>query len=342
MLLNTDYIYPVELTGYVRDALADMQVNKFTLSQFLPNEITDDIVYRMLTGGTGLSEAGSYRTWDAESKIGRTQPISRLYGELPPISQKVRLSEYDRIRSRKVTDEKVREQIFNDADTVADQVAARIEVARGDALVNGSVTLAEAGGAVVDYGRDPSHSVTAATLWTSTSADPLSDLMAWRDTYLATNGVDPGAMLGGRRVWNLLLRNQAVRNQVFPGANQPSVVTQANLNAMLEAQGLPPFTQYQAQVLVNGTPTKIIPDDVIVLLPPPVASDNPQGTQLGATLWGPTSESFEPEYGLTDDEPGIVAGAYKEDDPVALWTKAAAVALPSLANPNLSFKAVVA
>ena len=341
MLLNTDYIYPVELTGYVRQALMDFNLNKFTLSQFLPNETTDDIVYRMLTGGTGLAEAGSYRTWDAESKIGRTQPLSRLYGELPPISQKVRLSEYDRIRSRKLTDEKVREQIFNDADTVADQVATRLEVARGDSIVNGTITLAEAGGAVIDYGRSPTHSVTAATPWTSTTSDILSDLMSWRDTYLATNGVEPGALLGSRRVWNLMLRSQAVRNQVFPGANQPSIVTQTSLNEMFAAQGIPPFTMYQAQVLVNNVATKIIPDNVVVMLPAPVGPNDMGGTQLGATLWGPTSESFEPEYGVTDDEPGIVAGAYKEDDPVALWTKAAAVAIPTLANPNLSFKAVV-
>lgn len=342
MLLNNDYIYPVELTGYVRNALADLNINKFTLSSFLPNDNVDDIVYRMLAGGTGLAEAGSFRTWDGESKIGRTQPLNRLIGELPPISQKVRLSEYDRIRSRRVTDEKVREQIFNDADTVADQVAARIELARGDALVNGSVTLAESGGLVVDFGRSASHSVTAATLWTNTSADILSDLLAWRDTYLATNGVEPGAMVGGRKVWNLMLRNQAVRNQVFPGANQPSIVTQTALNEMYAAQGLPPFTMYQSQVLVSGTAQKIIPDNVVLFLPAPVASDDIRGTQLGATLWGPTSESFEPEYGLTDDEPGIVAGVYKDADPVALWTKAAAVALPVMANPNLSFKATVA
>jgi len=340
MLLNNDYIYPVELTGYVRDALADMELNKFKLNQWLPSEPVDDIVYRMLAGGTGLTEAGSFRTWDAESKIGRTQPLNRLIGELPPISQKIRMSEYDRIRARKITDEKVRDQIYNDADTVTDQVAARIEVARGEALTFGTVTLGEAGGLVVDYGRSGAHSVTAATLWTATNADPLVDLMAWRDVYVATNGVEPGAMLGGRRVWNLLLRNQAVRNQVFPGANQPSVVTQAGLNEMLAAQGLPPYTQYQAQVLVNGSAQRIIPDDVILFLPAPV--DPNSKSELGATLWGPTSESFEPEYGVEGDEAGIVAGVYKEDDPVSLWTKAAAVSLPVMANPNLSFKAKVA
>lgn len=341
MLLTSDYILPEELTGYVRTALADQPVNKFQLAQWLPNKLEDDILYRLLAGGTGLTEAATFRTWDAESGIGRTQPIQLLRGELPPISRKIRLSEFDRIRARKVSDEKVREQIFNDADTVVDQIAARLEVARGDALVNGSVTLAESGGMVIDYGRSSSCNITVGTLWSNSSSDPLSDLMAARDVYLGLNGVDPGAMVGGRRVWNTLLRNQAVRNQIFPGVQQPSVVQQAMLDAMLEANGLPPFSQYQAQVLVNGSAQKIIPDNVVLFLPPAVAPDEPEGTQLGATLWGPTSESFEPDYNLSDDEPGIVAGVYKSEDPVSLWTKGSAVSLPVLANPNLSMKLVV-
>lgn len=341
MLLTTDYVLPEELTGYVRTALADLAVNKFQLAQWLPNDNVDDIVYRMLAGGTGLTEAASFRTWDAESKIGRTQPINRLIGELPPISQKIRLSEYDRIRSRKLTDEKVRDQIFNDADIVADQISARIELARADALMNGSVTLSEAGNAVVDYGRSSSCNITVGTLWSNTSSDPLSDLMSARDVYLGLNGVDPGAMLISRRVWNTLLRNQAVRNQIFPGVQQPTVVQQDMLNAMLEANGLPPVTQYQAQVLNNGSAQKILADNIVLFLPPAGDPNDAQSTQLGATLWGPTSESFEPEYNLTDDESGIVAGVYKSEDPVSLWTKAAAVSLPVLANPNLSMKITV-
>lgn len=341
MLLTSDYVLPEELTGYVRTALADQAVNKFQLAKWLPNDMVDDIVYRMLAGGTGLTETATFRTWDAESGIGRTQPINRLIGELPPISRKIRMSEYDRIRSRKVTDEKVREQIFNDADTVVDQISARIEVARADALVNGSVTLAEAGNAVVDYGRSSSCNITVATLWSNSSSDPLSDLMSARDVYLGLNGVDPGSMVGGRRVWNTLLRNQAVRNQIFPGVQQPTVVQQAMLDAMLEANGLPPFSQYQAQVLVNGAAQKVIPDNVVLFLPPEGDPNDAQSTQLGATLWGPTSESFEPEYNLSDDEPGIVAGVYKSEDPVSLWTKGSGVSLPVLANPNLSMKIVV-
>ena len=350
MLLNTDYIYPAEITGFVRTALEDFNINQFTLSSFLPNTMIDDMEYRLLAGGTGLADAASYRSFDAESPIGPRQQVSRLIGELPPLSQKLRCGEYDRLRMRKVTDDKVREQLFNDARIATRNLAARVELARGDALTNGKVTISENGlnGVVIDYGRNPAHTTTAATLWTSPTSDPLSDLMGWRDTYLATNGVDPGAMVVSRRVWNLMLRNQALRNQVFGGTaqyvggNQSSIINQSELNNIFAAQGLPPITMYQSQVRLNGVAQKVIPDNRVILLPPAVAPDAPEDTQLGGTFWGTTAESLDPRFGLESDEPGITCGVYSEEDPISMWTKAASIVLPVLANPDLSYCATVA
>lgn len=347
MLLTSNYVYPSEITGYVREALADFNINQFTLSRWLPNENVDDIEYRVAAGGTGLADAATYRAWDAESAIGRRQPLSSISGALPPISLKARLGEYDRLRLMKVTDQRLRDALFNDGKKLTRDAAARVELARGQTLVTGTTPIAELG-TTVDWGRSGAHSVTASTLWTDPAADMLSMLMSWRDTYLATNGVDPGALVGSRRVWNLMLRNQSVRNQVFPGANQPSIVTQASLNAMLEAEGLPPFYMYQAQVNVNGTATKPVADNVLLLLPPAVDGNAEdagpiEDTQLGGVFWGKTAESMDPRYGIEeDDQPGIVAGEYTEEDPIGVWTKVAGIALPVMPNPNLSFAATVA
>jgi hypothetical protein len=56
-------------------------------------------------------------------------------------------------------------------------------------------------------------------------------------------------------------------------------------------------------------------------------------------LWGTTAEAGQAAYGLAGNEPGIVAGTLETFDPVALWTKAAAIALPVVVNPNLTFVA---
>ncbi|UKD55148.1 major capsid protein [Amycolatopsis sp. FU40] len=339
MLINTDYITPVELTGYVRAAFADLQVNQFTLSQYLPNQLVDDLDFRLSRGGAGLVEAGEFRTYDAESPIGSRPGIARISGELPPLSRKIRQGEYDRLRQRKLNDA-IRQAILNDALSMTRALSARMELARGDALVNGSVTINENGlnGFVVDFGRKASHSVTAATLWSNTaSATPVTDMMSWRDTYVATNGTEPGIAVTSRRVIAYLMQNAQFRNLVFPGANQPSLVTQQMLQDALAAFGLPPIRVYDAQVSVNKTAQRVIPDDRFLFLPPDSGD-----TQLGRTMWGTTAESLEAEFGLSGNEPGMVAGVYTEKDPVALWTKAAAIGLPVLANPDLSFVADVA
>jgi hypothetical protein len=346
MALDTSYIYPTEITGYVRQALADFNLNKFTLSSWLPDDNIDDIDYRIAAGGTGLADAGVYRTYDGETPIGRRQPLQSLQGQLPPISQKTRMSEFDRLKMRKLQDDRIRNALFNDAEVNAEAIAARVEIARGQTLATGTTPIPELA-QTINWGRTGSHTVTAATLWTNlTASDPLSDLMAWRDTYLATNGIDPGALLVSRQVWNLLMRNQAVRNQVFGGTaqyvggNQSSIVNQMALNTLLASQGLPEITLYQSRVRVNGSAVSVIPSNVVLYLPAPAAG--PGDTQLGATLWGTTAESLDPRFGLEGDEPGIVSGVYAEDDPMSLWTKAAAIALPVMANPNLSFAATVA
>jgi hypothetical protein len=292
-----------------------------------------------MRGGAGLVEAGEFRSYDAESPIGSRPGVARISGELPPLSRKIRQGEWDRLRQRKL-DGAIRQALLNDALTLTRALSARMELARADALVNGSVTINENGlsNFVVDFGRKSQHSVTAATLWSNGASTPLTDLMAWRDTYVATNGTEPGVIVTSRRVLSNLMQNPAMRNLVFPGANQPSLVTQQAVRDALTAFGLPPIETYDAQVSVNKTGQRVIADNKLLMLPA-VSGDS----QLGKTMWGTTAESMESEFGLTGtgNEPGLVAGVYSSPDPVSLWTKAAAIGLPILANPDLSFVATV-
>lgn len=336
MLLNNDYIDPVELTGYVREALADMEQNRFTLSRHLPTRPVDDLEFRFTRGGQGLTEAATLRAYDAESPIGARPGTQRVSGELPPISRKIRLGEYDRLRQRRL-DGQIRDQIFNDAETMTRAVAARVELMRGEALYKGKLEINENGViATVDFGRSASHTVTAATPWTTTaSSTPIANLRAWSDVFRATNGVRPGVIKMAEADFTLMMLSQEVRDLVYPGANQPSIVTQDGVRAITSAFGLPPIELYEAQVKVDGVATEVIPLGKVLMLP--AVGDS----ELGATLWGTTAESLEAGYGLSGDEPGIVAGAYSTDDPVAVWTKAAGIALPVLANPDLSFAATV-
>ena len=344
MLISTDYIEPAELTGYVRGALADLQENQFTLSRFLPNDFIDDLQYRFTRGGEGLIEAATFRAYDAESPIGSRPGVARVTGELPPISRKIRLGEYDRLRQRSA-DESIRDAIFSDAVRMTRAVAARMELARGQALATGELTIDENGIlAAVDFGRQANHTTAPGTVWSNiAAATPIADMLLWRDRYTDTNGERPGVMLISTTVLGYLIRNAEFRALAATLAGTPSIVTEAAVQGVLTAHGLPPFEVYDAKVRVNGATTRVIPADVVVMLPAAGDSFDPDSTDLGATLWGTTAEALEPEYGIEDgEEPGIVSGAYSTKDPVAVWTKAAAIGLPVLANPNLSLAADVA
>jgi len=344
MLLNTDLIDPADLTGYVRGALSDLERNRFRLARYLPNRLVNDLIARFTRGGEGLSEAATFRAYDAESPIGSRPALSRVTQELPPISRKIRLGEYDQLRQRNADDE-VADAILRDAVRMTRQVAARMELARGEALYKGKIQLNENGVIVdVDYGRAAGHTVTAATAWTDgANADPIADLVSWVDTYIAANGDPPGVILTSTRVLRLIGAAAKVRNLGSTLAGTPTNLAAAAVSAILANYNLPPIETYDAQVNVNGAATRVIPDDRLILLPAAVDADDFDGTDLGATMWGTTAEALQPNYGVEEgDEPGIVAGAYTTDDPVAVWTKAAAIGLPVLANPNLSFAADVA
>lgn len=345
MVLWTDIIDPAELTGYARDALADAQANQFTLSRFLPNNAIDDLEYRFTSGGGGLIEAATFRNYDTPAPFGKRAGTQRVTGELPPISRQLRLSEFDRLRIRRAGNDQVVQAIFDDAETLVRQISARMELARGEALSSGKVVINENGVvATADFGRASSHTVTAATPWTTTAtATALSDYVSWVDTYVATNGRKPGVSVTSTRVLRLMQRNAEIINAVTGSAAGRSRVNTSELNELLESEGLPPVEAYDAQVTVNGTARRVIADDKFVMLPEPGSSNDPGSTELGATLWGTTSESLEPEYGIEDSEqPGIVAGSYKSNSPVALYTLASGIGLPVLGNANLSFAADVA
>ena len=239
--------------------------------------------------------------------------------------------------------EEITTLVFRDAERLARKIETRLELARADAIVNGSVTLDENGvQATVDFARSASHEVTASTAWSDTDdSTPLDDLLSWAETYNDDNGVMPGSIVTSRQVITYVMRNAQMRGQV-PNTSA-ALLTLDQINAILASFGLPSLTAYDARVRdQSGTAQRVIPADRLIMMPAPV--DPTTGdSELGGTLWGLTLEAQEPDYALqAADQPGIVVGNWRTRDPIALWTHAAAIGLPIMANPDLTFVADVA
>jgi hypothetical protein len=339
MQLIAEYATPAELTGYARAALRDREENAFSLNRWLPNDTVNDLSYRFTRGGGGLVDAAVFRAYDAESDIAFRPGGARVSGELPPISRKIPVGEYDQIRMRNVDTQgaEIRDAMEADSVRLVEAIAARIELARGDALFNGGVTIAENRlQASVDFGRASGHSVTAATVWSDTeNANVYDELQAWLDVYNTTNGNLPAFTLMSRKIYNYLRRNKQLRQLAFSGASSsPNVLTRDALNAVLGDFDIPPVQIYDAKVNVDGVATRVTPEDKILFLPE-------QGPAAGRTLWGVPVEANDPRYGLQGDGAGIAVGAYKSEDPQTVWTRATAIALPVVAAPDLTFVADV-
>jgi hypothetical protein len=343
MALIYDLADPQELQGFVRAAFGEVERNRFVLSQFLPNLNIDDIEYRAYRGTLNDQDAALIRSWDTESPIGKRQGVQRMMGELPPISQKIRLGEEERLRMRALergNNSQLVDAIFDDAANMARAVAARIEMLRGEALHAASLTINENGvQQTIPFGRSGTHSVAPGTLWSVTAtATPIQDEQAWVQTYIDTNGTAPGLALTSTRVVNYLLLNAQYRSMAAQNGITPAFLNVNGLNQIRATYGLPPVVVYDVKTRVAGVSTRVIPDDRFIYLPP-------AGEPLGRTFFGTTAEAIElvgARQIAQDQAPGMVAVVEKTFDPVATWTKAAAIALPVLVNPDLTFVADVA
>lgn len=338
MALWTDVIDPATLTGYARESLADIEARKGTLARWLPNQTVFDVVARFVAGNSGLVEEAKFRAYDAEPEIGRRPAGKRVTLELPALGTNIPVTEYQQLRTRNASDDAVADSIRKTTVAVVSAVADRVERLRGTVLVTGKATIDQDNFKTDDdFGRNAAHTQTANTLWNAEGADPLADLAAWVDLYVATNGVEPGSIVTSRRVIRQLANHAQFRSTLAGGASRPATI--ADVVATIEGAGLPTIVQYDRRTSAG----RVLPEDRLLLLPAPTDVNDATGTELGGTFWGQTLTSTDPNFGIEDvEQPGIVAGAYRnEKPPMIAEVISDAIALPVLANADLSLAAKV-
>ena len=336
--LWTDVQTPAELTGYARAAQSEWEANTDTLAAFLPNRNIFDTVFRTTVGDNGFVDEADFRAYDAEPTVGRGPQGKRVTLELPALGQEIPVSEYNQLRGRAATEPVVAQMLQDTAQRVVRAVSDRMERMRGLVLATGKATI-ETPGFITDddFGRDPALTITAANLWSADGADPIADLKVWRDLYTDKNGVEPGALVMSRQIASALANASQFQITTAGGGSRPA--TEQDVASILEAHGLPRPRIYSRRTRAG----LVLPADTLLLLPAPVAVDDWQGTELGATTWGQTLTSTDPAWDIAgEDQAGIVVGAYRNPKPPMVATIVSdAIGLPVLANANLSLAAKV-
>lgn len=338
-MIVDDYIEPAVLTGFVREVPGPLSL---TLNRWLPDRQIADIEVA-IDQVTRTNRAAKFRAWDSEVHVSKRDSFRRDKVAIPPLGVKLPIGEYERLmleRIRTGGDNRngYVQAIYNDAAQLTREVLNRMELARGDVLVDGKFTLTGENGLHLeaDFGVDSDHLVDANVLWTDhDNATPLQDLRAWQALYIEETGEKPGWGLTSNTVISNLLMSAEIRSLFYRGqtlSGAPDIITVAQLNQVLTAYGLPALVEYDSRIEVDGVNTRVIPDDRLILLPTDPAS-------LGFTAWGITAESLELAAGQNpslefDELPGLVGVVLKEGDPLRVWTKVGAVGMPIISDPR--------
>lgn len=319
----------------------------FALDQLLPNKYFDKntIDFAELTK---TNRTARFRAYDGRLHVSKRDAVSTKQTKLPPLSTSVSMGEYERLqlefaRTSGTNLDALAQAIYNDAENLTGEVLNRMEQARGDALTDFKFTLAGEGGLTLeaDFGAPAGHLVAPSTVWsTVATATVLTDLIAWYDTYVNDNGSGPGAIWTSTRVARYMQRNAEIINAITGAAAGRTRVTMSELTDLLESEGLPPIRTYDASVDVDGTATKVIPDDRLLFVPA-----NPG--DLGYTAWGISATALElvnsNEADLSFEEaPGVVGVVEKSGPPYREFTFVDAVGMPVIANPRALMVADVA
>ena len=339
MALWTDVIEPETLTGYARESLSLYEASKGTLGAYLPDRYVGDISAKFYTGESGLVDAAAFRAFDAEPEIGDKQQVKAVTIDLPAIGKTIPVSEYNQLRARsgQPTDEAVQRMILASTTTAVQAIADAIEYMRGRVLVTGKATIDQPNFVSVDdFGRKPELTIASGTAASEFTADPLGYLETLEDLYEEINGEKPGSWVVSRKVIRALQAHDSLKTALVGGGSRSA--TLAEVNNAVEGRGIAPLTVYTRKVKVGGKRVEVVPNGTALALPAPVATDDPMGTDLGATVWGRTLTSTDAEWAIADqDQPGIVAGVWRNDKPpMGAEVIADAIGLPVLANANLS------
>ncbi|GAA3877870.1 hypothetical protein GCM10022243_48220 [Saccharothrix violaceirubra] len=332
-------VSPDAVTSFIRLVPA---TTGFILNELLPDkefqDIEVDFEELVLT-----NRVARFRSYDGRVHVSQRDGMRSGKVRLPPVSSSLNMGEYERLllefeRIGGTRTDALKQAIYNDALRLVREVRNRMELARGDVLTDFKLSMLAGGnepaGLEADYGAPAGHLVAPSTLWSNTTtATPLSDLVAWCDRWKTDNGgAGAGALWTSNRVLRLAQRNKEIIDAVYGATQGRTRVTVEELNNLLESEGIPTIRTYDASVDVDGVTTPIIPDDRLLIAPA-------NGEELGFTAWGISATALELVRSNEAEmnfaiAPGVVGLVVKEGPPFREFTYVDAVGMPVISNPR--------
>ena len=311
---------------------------------------TDNIAakWQSLNSQYQIPVMAQFHSFDVESQTTVRVPVDTHNIEKGLIKVKINQSERMRALIRAgVQNDQMYDYVINDGVNLAEQIITRTKVAKNELLATGKVTIDENNlDLTVDYGVPAEQ--TQFVLDLSKDADIMAQIQEIIDKAKA-KGVILNGFVTGQKNLTAMRKNAALQVAVGGNIAAGGLIRNGALRDFLaEEFGLTniivnDLTYAADRKEVNGqisqTIKRYFPENKVTFF----AQVN--GGKLGTGLWGDSPES---DVANLMNVSGSAVSSYvsisqwTEKDPAVLWTKASALFMPLLFNPNSLWIATVA
>ena len=310
------------------------------------DEKTDNIVakWESIAAQYQIPVMAQFHSFDAESQTTVRVPVDTHNIEKGLIKVKINQSERMRALLRSgVQNDQLYDYVINDGVNLAEQVLTRTKVAKNELMATGKVTIKENNlDLTVDYGVPEDQIGLEIDL--ATTADIDAQLQEVIDAATA-KGVTITGILTSKKNITKMRKNAGLQTNINGNVGAGALVRYSALAAYLEEEyGISQIitndltyaaTRTIESGVITQTTERYYPDDKITFF----GSVNGTG-RLGLGLWGDSPEvDLANLMNVSGSEvsPFVSITQWAEKDPAVLWTKASALFIPVLFNPNSLF-----
>ena len=324
------------------------------LEGLFTDQQTNNLVatYHTLASQYQIPQMAQFHAFDVPAQKSIPAPIDEHNVEKGLIKVKRSTTELLRqLTKRGVTVEaELYNHVMDFAGDLSDQVVTRAKVARAELMATGKVTIKENGiDETIDYGVPSAHLALTLDFGEGAASDIPSQLQAIIDGA-ADEGVTISGMVTSRSVLTKFRQNAAVQTAINGTLMEGVLVSNAALRAWLSDEYnidtiITDDLSYSMPYYIDGdgrpavTQMRYFPKNVCTFY------GTANGMKLGSGLWGvPPEEELGAYYegGVTGSRnPFVYISQWAEKDPAVLWTKASALFIPVLYNPNSLYVAQV-
>ena len=267
---------------------------------------------------------------------------------------KVKINQSEALRQfnpdRTKTDQQIYDYVMNDGLRLAEQIVTRTKVAKNELLATGKVTIKENDlDLTVDYGVPAANLQKTLDFGPGAAKDIPTQLQE-----LVDEATEKGIMLTGmvlpRAIMTKLRQNSAVQKAVNGTLGEGALVRNADIRDYLE-------TEYGINNVITNDLVYSVFDGFDTAGRPKVIKQryfpankvsffgvNNAG-RIGVGLWGDPPEMDVPgaftSAGASGESPYVYITQWAEQDPAVLWTKASALFMPVIYEPEALYVASV-